>query len=195
MAELDKIKDFNNVDIMCINKPDSRLWPTKFWLFADKSQYRRHTDLWESYRGITFNTPAVNVNRENGYHLKILNGKGFSLDLHNGVHIGRSSTYVALQVANYMRFDKVYVFGCDMSAVGGSLYPWGSNPDVKDDTRESRFKHEASHFAWAADNLPDDMRKRFIFCSEYNPWPFVHKFKSIPHQVAINEIVTANLPI
>ena len=32
-------------------------------------------------------------------------------------------------------------------------------------------------------------RKKFVFCSEYNPWPFVKEFERMDHRKAVDHIL------
>ena len=88
-----------------------------------------------------------------------------------------------------MNYSKIYIFGIDMTKVGDALHYYGVNPDVKSSIRESRFKKEAENYETAAKELSPDERKRFIFCSSYNKWPFVQKFVHMNHQDAFEEII------
>jgi hypothetical protein len=118
-----------------------------------------------------------------------MQGKGFSLNLNNGFYIGRSSVYAALQVAIWMDYSHIYVFGVDMTAVNGKLYPWGSNPDVSDQNRAKRFKMEAESFMWLANNVDKKITSKMTFCSKYNPWDFVKKFEKLDHVEAVGIIL------
>jgi hypothetical protein len=178
-APLGKLKGYDQIDIMCINKPDDRVWPSDYWMFCDNSQYRRHIKLWNSYKGTIINASSVTRTRKNAIRIKSLSGKGFSKNLLRGFHIGRSSTYAAMQLALWMGYDEIYIFGVDMCAVDGKLYPWGSNPDVKDNTRKKRFKLEADYYDRAAKEMTEKVRKKFYFCSKYNPFPFVKKYNKL----------------
>lgn len=188
-APLPELAKQPNIDIMAINKPDERLWPPKYWLFCDNTQLKRHRTLWEAYQGIVINSSAIREAKQNGVRVKSLHVKGFSTDLREGMVIGHSSVYAALQVALWMDYDHVYVFGCDMNAVGGKLYSWGSNPDVSDDARMKRFKVESESYQWMADNVRIDIKKRYTFCSKYNPWLFTKAFEILDHMEAIKIII------
>jgi len=177
------------VDIMSVNKPDDRLWPTAFWIFCDNSQYRRHKSLWSAFKGVLINSAAIRDTKPNTVQIKTLHGKGFSSNLAKGMFVGRSTTYAALQVALYMNYDHIYVFGCDMGKVDGQLYPWGSNPDVADQSRIKRFKQEAEHYGWMVKNTSAETRKKITFCSEYNKWPFVKHFEMLKHNEAVDIII------
>jgi hypothetical protein len=170
------------IDVMSINKPDDRIWPTTYWTFSDKTQYMRHEELWKQYRGPIFNTPSVGVYKDNCIKITNLVGKGFSGSLTAGLYLGRSTTYAGMQIALWMGYDHVYILGCDMAAVGGKLYPWGTNPDVDDKLRASRFAGEASFYEWAGEHLAQDTRSRYTFCTLYNPWPFVDRFNRLDHR-------------
>lgn len=189
MADLPRLKNNPYVDMMSVNKPDERIWPTSHWFFCDHSQLTRHRALWEEYRGILINTTAIRDIRGKNFKIKSITEHAFSMDMEKGVHVGRSSVYAAMQIALYMGYDHIYIFGCDMSAVDGKLYPWGSNPDVKDDERLKRFKAEAVSYERAATTLSPSIRSRFTFCSEFNPFEFVDKFNRIDHKKAIEMIL------
>jgi len=187
-AALDELLKYSYIDFMSVNRPDDRIWPTKHWIFCDNSQQRRHKPLWASYNGTLINSSAIKQIKPNSTLIKSLHGKGFSQNLIKGMYIGRSSVYAAIQVGVWMNYDHIYVFGCDMTAVGGKLYPWGTNPDVPDQSREKRFKHEAEHYAWMANNIPKPVRNTITFCTRYNTWPFIKSFEQLDHIAAISKI-------
>jgi hypothetical protein len=189
-ADLERLVGHPKIDIMTINKPNMRVWPTKYWVFCDQSQYRRNKDWFEKYGGLVINASSVKAERPNNHVIiRNLNGQGFSTDLLNGFHIGRSTTYAAMQIASWLRHDKVFIFGCDMAKVGGKLHFYGVNPDVKEDIREKRFKEEAKHYSYASTYLNDKERSRFCFCSRHNPWPFVKKFDHTDEISAVDKIL------
>lgn len=189
MADLPRLKSHPLIDMMAINKPDDRVWPTQYWFFCDNSQYRRHIHLWDTYHGTIINTTSILEKKENNFKIKSLGNLGFSLDMNKGLYIGRSSVYAAMQISTWMDYNHVYIFGCDMSAVGGKLYPWGTNPDVRDDERARRFDVEAKSYTWAAQYLHPGVKKKFTFCSEFNPYDFIDKFEMIPHNIAVDKIL------
>ena len=177
------------IDIMSINKPDDRIWPTKYWMYCDNSQTTRHRALWSSYNGTIINSSSIRDIRPNTIRIKSSHGYGFSRNLKDGIFIGRSSVYSAIQVGVYMNYDHIYVFGCDMATVNGKLYPWGSNPDVSDGSRVERFATEAKFYNWMGDNLAQEIRNKITFCTRYNPWPFIKKFEKLDHVEAIDIIL------
>ena len=131
-----------------------------------------------------FNSSAVRAKRSNQIVIKNKGGRGFSRDLAQGYYIGRSSTYASMQIAYYMGYEAVFIFGIDMCAVGGKLHHYGNNPDVKDQIREQRFKDEAAHYDHAANHLDQNERNRYYFCSAYNPFDFVNRFNKLDHKKA-----------
>lgn len=187
-VDFEPIKNHPVIDFMCINKPYIPVWPSRFWAFCDHSQYRANQGKWDNYGGIIINSPNVKVRKPNQVVVKTRSGKGFSKNLSHGYHIGRSSTYANLQVAYYMAYKKVFIFGCDMSAVGDKLHHYGQNPDVKNEVRKSRFPNEAKHFLHGAQTLTKEERNRFVFCSSYNNWEFTKYFKKLDHKQAVQEI-------
>lgn len=182
IKDIKKLQEHQKIDIMIINKPDQRIEKPRFWVFCDFSQYNRNKEYWEKYTGIVLNPLSMKIRKASQVLLKHKHGKGFSLDLTEGYHIGRSTTFANMQAALWMDYDKIYIFGCDMTSVGGSLHRYGVNPDVKEPLRLQRFKYEAEHYDHAAKILQEELRKRFVFCSSYNPFPFVEKFEKADHK-------------
>lgn len=187
-----KLRNHSHIDVMSVNKPDHRLWPTKYWSFFDMSQYRRNEDLWMSYNGIIINSTAIKKQKESSMQVKNLGGKGFSRDLSKGLHIGRSSVFASMQLAYWMNYSHIYILGCDMNADGidGKLHFYGTNPDVDPNVRKERFEKEAEYYDFAADVLNEDERKRFTFVSSANKWPFVARYNKMDHQNSADKIVT-----
>jgi hypothetical protein len=175
-ANLDEIKRHPKIDIMCINKPDMRVWPSKYWIFCDQSQHNRNQEYWGSYSGTIINASSVRATHPNQIMIRTLAGKGFSRDITKGFHIGRSTTFASMQVALYMAYNQIYIFGCDMSAVNGQMHRYGQNPDVTNENRAKRFDKEAENYAWALRNMKEYERDKFTFCSDHNPYDFVDKF-------------------
>jgi hypothetical protein len=192
-AELNRLINNNYIDIMSINKPDQRVWPSKYWLFCDNTQYNRNKEAWSKYTGIIFNTASIRNKKENTYRIRNVSGSGFSLNLTEGFHIGRSSVYAAMQVANWLNYDQVYIFGCDMCEVniGGHkmMHFYGVNPDVNPKNRGKRFDREAKYYTEAAGILSSKIRKKFTFCSAYLKYDFANKFNKMDHRSAIDHIL------
>lgn len=180
-----KTKD---IDILSINKPDPRLWPTKYWSFYDPSQLTRHNALIDSYTGIIFNSTSIKLEKQNNIKFKNMAGHQYSKDLTKGLCIGRSSCYAAMQIASWMAYDEVYIFGVDMDPEGidGKLHFYGTNPDVKPELRKTRFKDEALYYDHAAKVLDQTERSKFYFCSSYNKWSFVDRFNKLDHKEAMD---------
>lgn len=182
-----------NIHLMSVNKPDPRLWPTPYWVFFDRSQLARHQGLWDNYEGTIINSTAIKDQKSNSLQIRNLSNSGFSKDLINGIHIGRSSVYAAIQVGFWMDYDHIYIFGCDMASieVNGKMvtYFYGDNPDVKSDDRIERFEEEAKFYDRAARDLSENDRSRITFCSSYNKWDFVSKFNKLDHRKAVSTIL------
>lgn len=188
---LELLKDY---DIISVNRPDLRIWPTKYWVLCDKAQYKWNQEYADTYKGTLI--AGANVLAPQSTRIGSIGGKGFAFNPLNGVYIGRSTVYVSMQLAVYMGYRRIYIFGHDQSDAGtGKFYEWGSNPFVKDSERSRRFQREAESFTWASQNLIESIRKRFFFCSKWNPFPYIDKFNrldemiSIPHILAGGEIV------
>jgi hypothetical protein len=186
---LDQLRGHDRIHTLSINTPDMRLWPTTYWVFFDPSQSRRHEALWSTYAGTIFNSTGIQKIKENTIRLANKRGGGFSFALDEFVHIGQSSVYAAMQIAHWMEYESVYLMGVDMCVVGDQLYFYGVNPDVKPEARAAKFKREATHYDTAARILTEADRKRFIFCSNYNPHGFVDKFGRLDHTKAVEAIL------
>ncbi len=185
-----------NVDFMCINKPDERVWPSKFWAFSDISQYDLFRKEFDLYKGIVINTIGIPPKNHQGQiRLKTNLNPGFSFDLNKEVHIGRSTTYVGLQVGVWAGYKNIFIFGVDMNETG-KLYPWGSNlAGINDKERRSRFKAEEIHWTYAANSLSESIRKSIYFCSKHNKRGFLEKFNKLDQDISvekINEISNTN---
>lgn len=177
------------IDLLTINKPDKRIWPTDLWMFCDNSQLRRHRNIWESYNGIIINTSSIREVKPKTVRIRSVGGNGFSRNLIKGLHIGRTTTYAAMQVASWCQYEKIFLFGVDMCKVDGKLYSYGSNPDVDDATRIRRFKNEAKSYDWAANKMSDKERSKYYFCSSHNPFSFVKKFNKLSEKDAVKFIL------
>jgi len=196
-APIEQLKEAPNVDLMTINKPDPRVWPTRFWSFCDHTQYSRNQTTWDQYTGIILNSGGVRVKKHNQIIVRNKSGKGFSHDLVGGYYIGRSTTYASLQLALWMNYNAIYVMGCDMGKVTihkgdkdiEMLHSYGTNPDVPEEKRLKRFAMEAEYYKYAAEHLKDKDRERIFFCSAYNKWGFVDRFNRLDHREAIGIIL------
>lgn len=191
-APLQKLLGCSGIDLMSINQPDPRVWPTPLWAFCDPSQHKRHIDLWSNYDGTIINSSSIPQQRPGTVQVQSLNGPGFSRDLTRGFYIGRSTVYANLQTAHWMQYDHVYCFGVDMNkdGINGQLWFYGVNPDAPIVQRKDRFKLEAEHYQHAAGELSDDERAKYTFCSTYNPWPFVSRFNQLDHRTAVQTILS-----
>ena len=184
------IKNHPKIDFMCINQPCEAVWPAKYWAFCDQTQYKRNVAVWDKYSGIVINSANVTARRPKQFIIGSRSGKGFSTDITKGYHIGRSSTYANMQVAYFIGYDKIYLCGVDMAAApDGTLHYYGQNPDVTNERRKERFAIEAESYLWAGKNLPKEIKEKFVFCSSWNPWPFMELFHRLGHAVMVEEIL------
>ena len=166
-VDLNPIAGHPLIDFMCINKPYDPIWPSRFWVFCDNTQQKRNVGYWDKYKGTIINSPNVRARKSNQIIIRSRPGQGFCKDITKGYHIGRSSTYANLQVALYMDYKRIYIFGIDMCQVGDKLHHYGVNPDVAPDNRKQRFPQEAKHYLWAGQNVPEEDRKKIFFCSSF----------------------------
>lgn len=180
------------VDFMNINKPYDPIFPCRWWVFCDQSQYLRNQKTFEQHKGTIINAWSVRARHPQQILIRNKPGRGFSKNLLQGYHIGRSTTYANMQVAYWMNYDKVYIFGCDMDPDAvkkfGKLHHYGTNPDVDPKIRVKRFEQEASHYLNGANHLSPSERQKFVFCSAYNPWPFMKQFPNLDHREAVEAI-------
>jgi len=194
---IEKLNNNNKIDVMTINKPNKRLWPTKFWMFCDQSQYERNEEEFHKYNGVIINSMAVLARRSNQIIFKANYEHHFSFDVTKGINIGRSTTYAAMQMALWMGYNKIFILGIDMNkvrvVVDGHekevLYNYGTNPDVSDEERLSRFNDESNFYRLAARIIDENTRKRFYFCSSYNPFEWLDLYNRVDHKVAVGMIL------
>lgn len=192
-VELELLVGHPKVDMLMINKPDARVWPTKYWAFFDTSQFTRHEDLWNGYNGIIFNSTSIKKQKPASMQFKNVGGKGWSRDLTKGLYIGRSSVFASMQIGAWMQYEHIYIVGCDMQAAGfgpnNLLHYYGTNPDVDPEVRKSRFAKEAEYYDHAADLMSAEERSKYTFCSGCNPHSFVDKFNRLDHKLTITTVL------
>lgn len=195
-VNFDRIKSNPKVDFYCINKPNNQVFPSKFWGFCDQSQYNRHKEIFNTYEGIIINPTSIRARRHNQILIGVNQGSGFSKNIEAGFYIGRSSSYAAMQVAYYMGYSHIYLFGVDMAADNsGRLWSYGENPDVKAEERMRRFEAEAKSYALAGSILQPEERARYTFCSGLLVWPFKEKFNHMDHKMAVDHILSVALSL
>lgn len=188
-SDLERLKGHPRVFTMAINKPQPPLWPTDAWAFCDHTQYNRNKNEFDNYKGMLINSSSIKVRKSNQTLIRAKQGRGFSFDLTNGFYIGRSTTYTNMQTALYMGFEKIFLFGVDMCEVDGKLWSYGVNPDVSAKNRIQRFNLEAEHYQYAANALQEHIRKKFYFCTTYNPFPFIREFNRRDQKTVVSEIL------
>jgi hypothetical protein len=201
LAEIktEKLCGQKSVDLFAINRPDKRVWPTKYWGFYDTVIYHRHLEEWQWYGGtVITSTSTLRYEKNVAYTpanvvlVRRLDGMGFSRDLVTGFHLGRSSTYAALQTALYMNYDQVYILGHDMGTrPDGRMWFNNQAMDCNVQDRATRFDHEATFFDYAATQLNLDTRDRIIFSSNYNVWAFRNRFNNVDQDHVVEEVLAA----
>jgi len=70
-------------------------------------------------------------NRPFGIPMKLLGSEGFSEDLAEGVYSGYTVSYLALQLAIYMGFKRVFYVGLDLKHQRGQTHFFGQDPVSK----------------------------------------------------------------
>jgi len=189
-TDIVKLKGHPLIDIMSINKPDPRVHPTKYWVFCDNSQYLRNREVFDAFPNTLINAWSVRARHKNQIMVRNRSGKGFSKNLLTGYYIGRSTTFANMQTALWMNYDKIFIFGCDMSAgKDGKVHFYGRNPDVEPGIRVKRFEKEAEYYMAGAKQLTPQERQKFVFCSSYNKWPFIEYFSKLDHIEAPDKIL------
>ena len=193
-VDLGLLKNKPGLEILTVNYPDSRIWPTDYWAFFDHSQAQRHAALWDDYNGVIFNSASIQKRKAGTIQFRNIGAKKFSKDLADGICIGRSSVFASMQIALWMDFDRVYIFGVDMNPAAdlGKLHFYGTNPDVLPETRAKRFDKEAEYYMTAWESMNEVERFKFVFCSSVNPWPFVKLFQNRDHKSVIPEILESS---
>jgi hypothetical protein len=153
----------------------------------------RWAKYWDEFTdGILFNTNIIKKFKQNSIVLTSIPGQGFSINLRDGIYVGRSTVYASMQIGLWLGHERIYIVGCDMATDrSGKLYPWGHNPDVKDEERVRRFRGESLHYNWAAKNLSSTIRSKYVFCSSYNKFEFLNDFTHLPHENCIDAILLA----
>lgn len=186
------LKNRPGLEFLSINHPDPRIWPTDYWAFFDQSQANRHAALWDDYNGTIFNSVSIQRRKLGTIQFRNLGARQFSKNLTDGICIGRSSVFAAMQIALWMDFYKIYIFGVDMNPSSDlkNLHFYGTNPDVLPETRAQRFEKEAEYYMTAWDAMTEQERSKFVFCSSINPWPFMKHFQSRDHRLVIPEIIS-----
>lgn len=187
-SPIEKLMNHDKIDVLVINKPDKRVWPSKYWMFCDRSQYNRNVDEFLNYGGTIINAVGVTARRSNQVLIKGNASTHFSRDLLKGMNIGRSTVFASMQVAYWMGYEKIFIFGCDMTrvkvTVGGQerdlLHSYGVNPDVSEEQRLERFGAEVPFYERAARELGEECKK-FYFCSKYNPYDFPDLYHRMGH--------------
>lgn len=190
--EVDFSRIINNpqIDVMIINKPIPSVNSPKYWCFCDDSQHQRNKGYYDNYNGSIITSVGVKASKHNHIKLNAIKGVGWSNNMLDGIVIGRSSTYSFMQMSIWMNYNKVFIFGCDMSEVNGQMHHYGVNPDVDPKVRATRFKLEAKSYEYAAKHLSKEIRSKFYFCSEYNKFSFVDEFNRLNHKNAIDFILS-----
>jgi hypothetical protein len=198
-VDLTPLKEHALVDTLSINTPHPALNPTTYWAFCDDDVYDRDPELFHTYPGVILNSwnvraarPEV-LNAENQVLIPYVDEMSlpFSRNLLQGYVLGKSTTYASLQTALWMNYDKVFVFGCDMCRPPGAkhLHFQGGLHEMEPGEREERFALEAEHYLLAARHLTPTERSKFIFCSAYNPWPFLRYFGHLDHREAVEHVL------
>jgi hypothetical protein len=187
-AGLERIKGLP-VATMALNTPLPCLWPSTYWLFADQHIWtERHPDLWPEYEGTILT--CTNVPAKHVMDFKALRGYGFSREPFDGLFLGRSCSYIALQFGIGLGFERVYFFGLDMRPTDG--YCWyGPSPEPNNlpHQRAAKFSIEAKWWDDAvANHLTAEELSRVVLCGLAD-WPFTKHFRKLAPADGVEELL------
>jgi len=93
-------------------------------------------------------------NRPFGIPIKFLGSEGFSFDLEQGVYSGYTVSYLALQLAVYMGFKKVFFVGLDLKHDNGQTHFFG-NDYVSNNHEHTEFPKMARMLDYGAKALAE----------------------------------------
>lgn len=162
---LDKLEG----DTFAINKLPPSI-KTTYYLLMDESTRQRNKNDFNRYDGIMLTGYNIKPpRRHNQIMVPSAEQEGFYYKDHlSGFYIGKSSTYVAMQLGVYFGYEKIFIHGLDMGEVKGSLHFYGQKEGESKEWRLNRFSQEEVAYQWACDFLPAEIRKKFVFTSPYN---------------------------
>lgn len=89
-----------------------------------------------------------------GIPLKLLGSQGFSHDLIEGVYSGYTVSYMALQIAVYMGFKKIFYVGLDLKHQEGQTHFFGKDP-VSQNHEQTEFPKMIRMLEYGARELVD----------------------------------------
>lgn len=93
-------------------------------------------------------------NRPFGIPIKLLGSEGFSRDLTQGVYSGYTVSYLALQLAVYMGFKRVFYVGLDLKHQQGQTHFFGKDP-VSENHENTEFPKMIRMLQSAVEELTD----------------------------------------
>ncbi len=201
-APIEKLMDLENVDTMTLKRPDDRCFPTTAWVMPDIRDINRMAPWLRTYEGKLF-TSNHKIERLPGSkskvfikgqtRLSIKPGTGFTKDILGPIFSGYSSAYIGLQVAFYMGYESIYIFGLDMCDVDGEAYSYPKEENTQypgQESREKMFSLEANAFLFAFDNvLDEDDKGKIILCTENNPHEFAKELVTCTPEAGVDHLM------
>ena len=195
-APIEELMDKPKIDLLTVNIPDERAWPTKFWMMTDMNIYYRCQNYFKEFKGFLLaNHIEKRSAPKNMIRLRIHRQRGFSRDLLWGVHQGVSTTYMAIQAALAMGFNRIFIFGLDMSEdkKTGEMYHYGENPFIKKDNRLERFDMDAEYWGRAVEEeMTEEEIERIYICSELNPYGFAEVIGKVSPKEGVEILLNGN---
>lgn len=177
-VDFSQVKDREDTDFLFVNRPLPILLDiAKYWAVNDQPIVMQHLAEMRQFKGEIICGSSAFVPGRDCIKVTSAPGRGFSMDLERGFHLGRSTTLSSLQVAVWCGYESIVVCGCDMNADGQLYFTGETNPVVSDNIRRRRFDLEAENWAYAAESLPEEIRRRITFVTDLNPYPFIQQFR------------------
>lgn len=184
-APIDKLAKLD-VDFAVINRPVNGITPNFFCAY-DSVVIHDNIEYLKSFTGVIIGGTQVHFPGKEIWTFDNVGHNTFCLLASNGVCLGKSTTYAALQIFLFLGYEKICVYGLDMTAdKSGELYHNSrGNKFVPYDERLKRFQNSELKYYDNLPKLPEHLRERFYFVSDINPWPF---FEQMPHSRDMNTV-------
>lgn len=171
-------------------------WRPKYYVAVDSIICKNDHDIIENIESTKFirhfftevDWKSENVNQFRGISSDNVN---FSKNIENGVYIGNTVIYDALQIAYYMGFKKIYLLGVDLDLTkrvneqGRHFYKEGSE---KERLQDANLNYILKAFKYAADVLEKEgVKLRNL--SRAGEWDEIKResFDDVINQIKVEE--------